>query len=321
MTMAVAESHIANYTQNRPGFSAGVVNINVMRDITTISPAAAGFTGDGSAASWATIAMPIADLQDKRIMSGEIFRNYYLSKFLSPSANVETIPDDNYLLNLISKEIDLLIEKIIWYGDAPYGGSGVLTGIVADTYYGATGSTSAFGQLNLPIFNGVTGTTGASGSIQCWTADVNLSGVTASAITQIQAMVDAVPDAVLNRDDLVLYTSNRNYRKLIAAMWRSNFYAGSTYNDQKAVGLGADNLGFIFPGTNIRVVPFAGLGSSCRAIIGPKEYFIYAYGLKPGMEFAKMEYLWFTDSVQMMFKFRVGAKIAFPENWVTNSLA
>ncbi len=76
----------------------------------------------------------------------------------------------------------------------------------------------------------------------------------------------------------------------------------------------------VVPGTNIRVVPFAGLGTSCRAILGPSQYLIYAVGLAPGVDYARIFYDDINDWVKYIAKWRLGAAIAFPEYFVSNNL-
>jgi hypothetical protein len=328
IVQAVAETHIAEYCDFRPGFQAGTVAIPQIFNTLQVQLASAGWT-TGATSTITQVIMPIDDMQVKTFWSPYDFRAYYTSMLQEASGQLEEIPYEDILVDLFSKQINFQIEQIAFYGNTASGGA--ITGLLADTISGATspGGNDATGStvsINDPTYG-----TNYSGSTapgaDCWYnyAQNNLTtsgtGPNASvyflAKGMYQALVNNVPE-VITMPDLTMYTSYSNYQALLDNLVISNLYHVAP---GQGVGFAITEQTLQLPGTNVTVVPFAGLGNSCRAILGPKKYLVYAVGLNQGEDFANMFYDFINDEVKFIAKWRLGIKISFLNYWVTNGVA
>lgn len=319
ISQAVAGTRIADFSRLYVGNSSGTVAVPLLNNNPVIQPTSGGWTPGGTF-SITQVLMAIDDLEIKVTYSPYDFRAYYTSVFLNASGQLEDIPYEKQLVDLFQKQIELYIEYAVFYGDGssnPYAttGPGNVKGVIFGTTIGNLGSTSIGGTINLPQFTaGTTGTTSNNLSA-CWTSTV---GATSNAINQINAMLNAIPAAVFAMSDLTLYCSISMFQTYILAGVNANLFH---YNFGSAgAGTPVSEQYFYHPGTNVKVVPFAGLGTSCHAVLGPKEFLIYAVGLSPDVDYAKIFYDPYNDYVKYIAKWRLGTAIAFPEFWVTNNL-
>jgi hypothetical protein len=116
-----------------------------------------------------------------------------------------------------------------------------------------------------------------------------------------------------------MYMSFASFRALNQALVNLNYYHYNFTNQGSGTPL--NNQTVIIPGTNVKAVPFVGLGSSNRVICGPSEYLIVGTGLTTDYDAMDVFYDKYNDVVKFMAKFRIGAKVAFTDYFVSNDLA
>ena len=318
---AVAETKISQYATVMAGNPAGIVAIPQLRNTLFAQTSSAGFPAGGTI-SIAQTSVTIDDMQVKTIYQGVDFRTYFTSYYITASGQIENLPFEKAIVDLMEKQIKLYIETSVFFGDGannPYDptGPGNVTGLITDTTAGNAGSTSVGGTIGYPIWP--SGTTAGATNVNnvCWTA---IAGATSNAVTQIQAIINGVAPAVWQHTDLTLYCSIPNYMTFIQAGVNANLFHYD-FGYTSGVARPVSEQWFFFPGTNVKVVPFAGLSNSCRVLLGPAKYLIYAVGLNDeATDFAKLYYDEFNDEIKYMAKWRLGAKIIYPEYWVSNNL-
>ena len=99
-------------------------------------------------------------------------------------------------------------------------------------------------------------------------------------------------------------------------------YYFMAYNPaQNNTGIAVQSQMVVVPGTNVVVKPFVGLGTSNRIIAGSASELIIGVGLMDDFDKLDVFYDKYNDQVKVMAKFRIGAAVAFIENWVTNNLS
>lgn len=168
----------------------------------------------------------------------------YLSQYLSNSNFPEQIPFEEIILTDISNRIANQVEKQLWNNKTTSGGT-----------YGSA------------CFDGVLATiTSGNGATQ-----IAYSAATASnGLDVFSAIYANIPDNVLHRDDLVIFTSYANYRGLVQSM-RNNSYINLFNFDSADAAVGAD-FSVVLPATNVRVVPTVGLDGVSAYVAGPASY-------------------------------------------------
>lgn len=132
----------------------------------------------------------------------------------------------------------------------------------------------------------------------------------------VQALIDALPLNVQNRDDLTVFMSYANFRKLATACVNKNLFH---FNPGETAGTGLGQS-LMVPGTNVRAIPVGGFGTSNRILVGPAKHIIMTCGLLDDTD--KIEAWWSQDNQEMrlLSKFTMGVGV-LAEEFVSNMLA
>lgn len=116
------------------------------------------------------------------------------------------------------------------------------------------------------------------------------------------ATIDALPLAVADRDDLMMFMSYANFRYLQTSIVAKNLFHYST-GQTTGIGLGQS---VVIPGTNVKAVPVGGLGTSPKVYCGPAKHIVMVCGLVDDTE--RIEAWWSRDNQEMRLiaKFTMG---------------
>lgn len=150
---------------------------------------------------------------------------------------------------------------------------------------------------------------------------VEISGATpltaSTALTQLDAMIDALPADVADRDDLTFFMSVGNFRKFVAGVRQANSY----YFDPNSISNRGGVLDMVYPYQNVRVVGTAGLGTSNRIILAPAKQIVVGTDLVSDVDQFQMWYDINTDKLKHRLSMKLGVQVAYPEFIVSNLLA
>jgi len=183
---------------------------------------------------------------------------------------------------------------------------------IEDTLIAAS-TTGTFSSTATTLCNGLLHTlilTSASASVINYATASAYSAVTAYDI--VQKMVDNIPTAIFNENDLTLFMSYPDFRAYITCLVNKNWYH---FKGEESVG----NMLFEFyhPGTNVKLSATRGL----NAVTNSKHYFILTpasnlfYGYDDARDFEKFQYFYseLTDAVNFRSKFKIGINAAYYE--------
>jgi hypothetical protein len=171
----------------------------------------------------------------------------YLAMSLSNSNFQESVPFEETILTDISNRIANQVEKQLWRNTK------------------STGATI----YNSACFDGVEALiTSGNGATQiAYTAATSSNG-----LDVFTAIYEAIPENVLHRNDLVIFTSYANYRGLVASM-RNSSYVNLFTLDSAGAAQG-EEWSLVLPGTNVRCIPTVGLDNVDAYYAGPAGYFM-----------------------------------------------
>ena len=277
---AVLGADLMNYVTVRPGYAAGTVAINVL-DMS-------GMVFDNRSCGWSPtgtttfdqIPVTVDNIQSKQSLCIQDLRDYWISSQMNPSAFGEELPFEQFIAEEAVKQTRLNLEQRM--------GSAIITGF----------------------------TSGNGCSLQSSPAPAGLTA--GNALDQVNGLVDALPQNVLSRTDLIMFMSYANFRALTRALVNANyFFQFNTYDKTLNTGEGQSVL---IPGTNIIAVPVAGLGTSDRIICGPKAHIIAVTGLTDDQDKISIFYSRDNDEVRMLSAYRIGLAGLF-NSFATNNLA
>jgi len=216
--------------------------------------------------------------------------DYWVGQLLQPGDYNETVPFEEQISILKTQQISQYTENLMWQA--------------------SSASTCFSGFLELTAQLG-TGTSTVTGGIVV-TGQTALSST--SALTQVDVLIEQIPDDVVNRTDWVVFMSHANYRKYLINYRTANYYhfnPENSYEDFKT----------FHPATNILVHPVGGLSGSNRLVLAPAGYMVLGVNLMSDAETLKMFYSADFDEVRLRSNFSLGVQIAWPEYVITNGLA
>lgn len=218
--------------------------------------------------------------------------DYWLGQLLQPGSYNESVPFEEQISILKTQQISQYCENLIWQ---------------------ASSATTCFSGLK-QLVRGVSGTTADTQTI---TGGIVVPGQSAlnstTALSQVDALIEKIPDDVVNRTDWVVFMSHANYRKYLINYRTANYYhysPESSYEDFKT----------FHPATNILVHPVGGLNGSNLLMLAPAGYVVLGVNLMSDAETLKMWYAYDFDEVRLRSNFNLGVQIAWPEFVITNGL-
>lgn len=196
----------------------------------------------------------------------------------------KTLPFEEDFINQNIKSINTQVENLIWQGD---------TDLTGSTYLKLTDGL-------IKIIGAASGATGA--------IDASVSGTTllGAPKTAIDAIVAKIPDAILDRDDIIIFVGVDVYRKYVKALQDANLFHYVPANLDASFST-------IVPGTNIRVEGVAGLTGKNKAFASYAENFYLGTDMEGDYE--KFQF-WYSEDNRMFrlaVEFNLGVQIAFPD--------
>jgi hypothetical protein len=210
-------------------------------------------------------------------------RNYWAGMFLNNPASNAELPFEQQIAELKAKEIQKFVEDKVWT---------------------ATNAADGFNGFYYTISSGTTG------------VNLVVSATTPSSstmLTCVDEVIAALPDAIREDDDLIVFMSMSNYNSYVVNLRTSNYFHFSPEN------AGQEFITF-HPATKIRVVGVPGLSGTNRITCGKSSQMVIGVGLLDDTERLDMWYSRDNNEVRAQAQFNLASNIAFPANFVSNNL-
>ena len=279
ITKALLKPQTVNHLTVRAGLTAGTTNLNILDANVDIKDAACGF-GAGQVGTNTTIFTQLPIVVGAKMLKEQLcpdtLYDYWLSSQMSASAYHESVPFEEAIANLKVKEINKYVESTLWAGD---GAS--LDGLLFQT-------SVAEGAVDATAYS------------TAWTS--------ANSVANMWAVIDLLPVALKQEDDLTAYVSYTTYSKLTQGLIATGNSILLQYPNVNNVA-GQAESSFIFPGTNIKVFAAPGLvdpAGDSAVVLGPKRYMYMGTGIINDQDQFKFYYDPSQDVVNFMAKFKLG---------------
>jgi hypothetical protein len=153
--------------------------------------------------------------------------------------------------------------------------------------------------------NAASGST-ISGNTGAVSASVGIT--TSNVISIFDGIYNQIPQAILTKNDLVIFCGWNTFRTLIGAFKAST---GVMYNQVDLAGLADGDI--IYPGTNVRVIAVPGLTNTNRIVSSYLGNFFYATDLLSDEEQFSIFYARENDEVRSIAAFKAGVQLAYPD--------
>lgn len=285
---AILEGETAKIIKVQPGIK-GSQAINLLDSTLVVQDGTCGWSSSGST-TYTQRDITVCNYKVNEALCPADLNDYWLGQLLTPGSYNETVPFEQQISELKVAQISQYIENIMWQASS------------ASTCF--SGFKELFGKLG-------TGTTTVTGGI-------SLNGqspiASSTALAQVDALVEQIPDDVVDRTDWVVFMSHANYRKYLINYRTANYFhfnPENSYQDFKT----------FHPATNILVHPVGGLNGSNLVVLAPAGYLVMGVDLMSDSEQLRMFYSVDFDEVRLRSNFKIGVQVAWPQFVITNGLS
>jgi hypothetical protein len=246
-----------------------------------------GYTSSGTTA-FTQRNITVGRMKVQETLCPRSLEQYWMQTQLTAGSTYDGVPFEQAFSEQKALRIAEALENAIWKGNTYFSG-------VNQLLNAASGST-------------ISGNTGAV------SASVGIT--TGNAIAIFDGIYNQIPQAILTRNDLVIFCGWDNFRTLLGAFKSST---AVMYNQVDLAGLADGDI--MYPGTNVRVIAVPGLTGTNRIVSSYLGNFFYGTDLLSDEEQFS---IWFSkdnDEVRFQAAFKAGVQIAYPDLVVDFRLA
>jgi hypothetical protein len=288
MRKAILEGETAKIIKVQPGV-VGSQAINLLNSNLVVQEGTCGWDASGSTI-YTQRNITTCQYKVNESLCPRELSDYWLGQLLQPGDYNETVPFEEEISILKTQQISQYCENLIW---------------------GADSGTTCFSGFKQLFAQQGTGTTTVTGGIVV-TGQTAIAPTTA--LSQVDNLIAAIPDDVVDRTDWVVFMSHANYRKYLINYRTANYYH---FNPEGSY----EEFKTFHPATNILIHPVGGLNNSNLVCLVPAGYMVLGVNLLSDAETLKMWYAVDYDEVRLRSNFNLGVQIAWPEYVITNGLS
>ena len=218
---------------------------------------------------------------------------YWMQSQLTAGSNYDSVPFEQAFSEQKALRIAEALENAIWQGNAYFSGINQLLNAASGSTVLANASSTTWNPVSASV------------------------GITSlNVISIFDKVYNDIPQAILTRNDLVIFCGWNNFRTLIGAFKDKT---GVMYNQVDLQGMADGDI--VYPGTNVRVIAVPGLTGTNRIVC------TYLGNLFVGSDLLSDEEqfsIWHSrdnDSIRYQAAFKLGTNFAYPDFMVDFRLA
>jgi len=283
ITKAVFSARTASLFTKQVGIKSAAT-LNLMdTDAAFQSGTACGWNVAGAASGNTTFTqrtITVAPLKIQEALCPRSLEQYWMQTQLTAGSTYDGVPFEQAFAEQKALRIADALENAIWSG------STLVTGL-------------------LTILNAASGST-VSGNTAAVSASVGIT--TSNVISIFDNIYTRIPQAILTRNDLVIFCGWDTFRTLIGAFKST---ANVLYNQVDLQGLADGDI--IYPGTNVRVVAVPGLLGYNRMVCSYLGNFFYGTDLLSDEEQFSIWPSIDNDEIRFQCALKCGVQVAYPD--------
>ena len=283
------------YVNVIPGIK-GTQNVNLLSETLVVQTGTTcGWSSQGDV-TFTVAPVTVAALKVNQSLCLQQLNTLWLGQYLNSGSYNENAPFEQAIIDLQTKQIKRYNEDLLWNASS------------------ATTSFSGFKE----IFQSASFT--ANGGVEV-TGSTALCSVTGSStqqqaynvLTQIDNLIVQLNRNVYDRDDIIIYMSQTQFKCYLTAIRNVNNFHFSE-----------PSLGQVYevfhPQTNYKVVGVPGLNGSDLIVMGPMQYMLVGTDLASDEDSFRAWWSQDFQEVRIMSAWKLGTQVAFQEFFVTNGL-
>lgn len=279
------------YVNVVPGIK-GTQNVNLLSETLVVQTGTTCGWNDQGDVTFTVAPVTVQALKVNQSLCLQELNSLWLGQYLSNGSYNENAPFEQAIIDLQTKQIKRYNEDLLW---------------------NASTGTSAFSGF-IEIFNNSNTAVALTGQ----TALCSVTGATVQeqaygVLAQIDNLINALDRNVYDRDDIIIYMSQSQFKCYLTAIRNVNNFHFSE-----------PTLGQVYevfhPQTNYKVVGVPGLNGSDLIVIGPMQYMLVGTDLASDEDSFRAWWSQDFQEVRIMSAWKLGTQVAFQEFFVTNGL-
>lgn len=279
------------YVNVVPGIK-GTQNVNLLQETLVVQTGTTCGWSDQGDVTFTVAPVTVQALKVNQSLCLQELNTLWLGQYLNAGSYNENAPFEQAIIDLQTKQIKRYNEDLLW---------------------NATSGTSAFSGF-IEIFNNAGGVVSLTGQTAlCSVTGSSTQQQAYNVLTQIDNLINQLDRNVYDRDDIIIYMSQQQFKCYLTAIRNVNNFHFSE-----------PNLGQVYevfhPQTNYKVVGVPGLNGSDLIVIGPMQYMLVGTDLTSDEDSFRAWWSQDFQEVRIMSAWKLGTQVAFPQFFVTNGL-
>jgi hypothetical protein len=279
------------YVNVIPGIK-GTQNVNLLQETLVVQTGTTCGWSDQGDVTFTVAPVTVQALKVNQSLCLQELNTLWLGQYLNAGSYNENAPFEQAIIDLQTKQIKRYNEDLLWNASS---GSSAFSGFI-QLFNNTAGVVSLTGQTAL------CSVTGSSTQQQAY-----------NVLTQIDNLINQLDRNVYDRDDIIIYMSQQQFKCYLTAIRNVNNFHFSE-----------PNLGQVYevfhPQTNYKVVGVPGLNGSDLIVIGPMQYMLVGTDLTSDEDSFRAWWSQDFQEVRIMSAWKLGTQVAFPQFFVTNGL-
>jgi len=279
------------YVNVIPGIK-GTQNVNLLSETLAVQTGTTCGWSDQGDVTFTVSPVTVQSLKVNQSLCLQELNTLWLGQYLNAGSYNENAPFEQAIIDLQTKQIKRYNEDLLWNASS---GTSTFSGFV-EIFNNSTAATALTGQTAL------CSVTGASTQEKAY-----------NVLTQIDNLINALDRNVYDRDDIIIYMSQSQFKCYLTALRNVNNFHFTE-----------PTLGQVYevfhPQTNYKVVGVPGLNGSDLIVIGPMQYMLVGTDLTSDEDSFRAWWSQDFQEVRIMSSWKIGTQVAFQEFFVTNGL-
>lgn len=268
----------------------GDFTLNTLSNDIYLSAASCGWTPDASnSIIFGQQTVELESLELKQALCPQTLTTKWVSQLMRAGSNPEELPFEQYIVDGVASKLGVEIEKMFWKGN------------------------KSTGTDNLALVNGMAKYLTGKGSVFVNDASATIS--VSNVIQSVNDIVLAIPDEILDRQDLAIYMGPDVYRTYVAALIKSQ-YPIDNESQTKPYG-----KSLMIPGYNIEAIMTVGLSGTNFMYATSKANLVAGTDAMSDSENIEVWYSKDNDEYRLKTTFKFGVGCYFPQFVVHNNPA
>jgi hypothetical protein len=279
------------YVNVIPGIK-GTQNVNLLAETLSVQTGTTCGWNDAGDVTFTVAPLTVQSLKVNQSLCLQELNTLWLGQYLNAGSYNETAPFEQAIVDLQTKQIKRYNEDLIW---------------------NASSGSSAFSGF-IELLNNTGGVVKLTGATQlCAVTGATIQEQANRVLAQVDNIVNALNRNIYDRDDIVIFMSQTQFKCYLTAIRNVNNFHFSE-----------PTLGQVFetfhPQTKYKVVGVPGLNGSNLIAAGPQQYFMVGVDLMSDEDSFRSWWSMDFQEVRIAVNWKIGTQIAFPQFFVTNGL-